>query len=81
VEQLGSEAYVHFDKSIPPVITPDIQELLADQGTDPSVLGDLTKFTAKVDPDRAPKMGDEIRLAVDTTKLHFFDKETGGAIY
>ena len=81
VEQLGSEAYVHFDKEVPPVITPDIQELLADQGTDPSVLGNLTKFTAKVDPDRAPKMGDQIRLSVDMTKLHFFDKETGSAIY
>ncbi len=81
VEQLGSEAFVHFDKEVPPVVTPDIQELLADQGQDASVLGDLTKFTAKVDPDRAPKFGDQIRLAVDTTKLHFFDKATGSAIY
>ena len=81
VEQLGSEAFVHFDKEVPPVVTPDIQELLADQGQAASVLGDLTKFTAKVDPDRAPKFGDQIRLAVDTTKLHFFDKATGSAIY
>jgi multiple sugar transport system ATP-binding protein len=81
IEQLGSEAYVHFDVEVPPVVTPDIQELLADQGQDPSVLGDLTKFTAKVDPDRAPKMDDQIRLSVDTTKLHFFDRATGGAIY
>ncbi len=81
VEQLGSEAYVHFEKEIPPVVTPDIQELLADQGQDASVLGDLTKFTAKVDPDRAPKMGDQMRLSVDTTKIHFFDRSTGGAIY
>jgi len=81
IEQLGSEAYVHFDVEVPPVVTPDIQELLADQGQDPSVLGDLTKFTAKVDPDRAPKMDDQIRLSVDTTKLHFFDRATGSAIY
>jgi multiple sugar transport system ATP-binding protein len=80
VEQLGSEAYVHFVKNSPPVITPDIRELLADQGTDPASLGDETKFTARVDPDHAPKNGDEVKLFVETDKLHFFDKETGEAI-
>jgi multiple sugar transport system ATP-binding protein len=80
VEQLGSEAYVHFLKSSPPVITPDIRELLADQGTDPAALGNETKFTARVDPDHAPKHGDEVKLFVETDKLHFFDKETGDAI-
>jgi len=81
VEQLGSEAFVHFEKHIPPVITPDIQELLADQGQDASVLGDLTKFTARVDPDTAPRLGDKVRVAVDCSKLHFFDRDTGSAIY
>ena len=81
VEQLGSEAFVHFEKHIPPVITPDIQELLADQGQDASILGDVTKFTARIDPDAAPRHGDKVKLAVDTTKLHFFDKESGSAIY
>jgi multiple sugar transport system ATP-binding protein len=80
VEQLGSEAYVHFVKNSPPVITPDIRELLADQGTDPASLGDETKFTARVDPDHAPKNGDEVKLFVETDKLHFFDKDTGEAI-
>ncbi len=80
VEQLGSEAYVHFLKHSPPVITPDIQELLADQGTDPATLGSDTKFTARVDPDHAPRSGEEARLVIDTAKLHFFDRQTGEAI-
>ncbi len=80
VEQLGSEAFIHFVKPSPPVITPDIRELLADQGTDPASLGNETKFTARVDPDYAPKNGDEVKLHVETDKLHFFDKETGEAI-
>ncbi|HEY7582382.1 MAG TPA: sn-glycerol-3-phosphate ABC transporter ATP-binding protein UgpC [Acidimicrobiia bacterium] len=80
VEQLGSEAYIHFVKPSPPVVTPDIRELLADQGTDASSLGDETKFTARVDPDYVPKPGDEAKLVVETQKLHFFDKETGDAI-
>ena len=81
VEQLGSEAYIHFLKPSPPVITPDIRELLADQGTDPATLGTETKFTARVDPDFAPKNGDDTKLVIETGKLHFFDKETGDAIH
>jgi multiple sugar transport system ATP-binding protein len=81
VEQLGSEAYIHFEQQIPPVITPDIQELLADQGADASSLGDTTAFTARINPDFAPKSGDQTELVVDTTKLHFFDKESGLAIW
>ncbi len=80
VEQLGSEAYIHFEKHLPPVITPDIQDLLADQGQGPETLGDRTKFTARVNPDFAPKFGDKAKLVIDTTKLHFFDKDTGEAI-
>ncbi|HKY47641.1 MAG TPA: sn-glycerol-3-phosphate ABC transporter ATP-binding protein UgpC [Acidimicrobiia bacterium] len=80
VEQLGSEAFVHFVKPAPPVITPDIRELLADQGTDPTTLGNETKFTARVDPDFAPRNGEEAKLVIETSKLHFFDKETGNAI-
>ena len=81
VEQLGSEAFVHFLKPSPPVITPDIRELLADQGTDPATLGNETKFTARVDPDFAPRNGEDAKLVIETSKLHFFDKETGEAIH
>ncbi|HEY7565548.1 MAG TPA: sn-glycerol-3-phosphate ABC transporter ATP-binding protein UgpC [Acidimicrobiia bacterium] len=80
VEQLGSEAYLHFTKPSPPVITPDIRELLADQGTDPATLGNVTKFTARVDPDFVPRPGEEVKLVIETAKLHFFDKESGEAI-
>ena len=80
VEQLGSEAFVHFVKPSPPVITPDIRELLADQGTDPATLGNETKFTARVNPDYAPRNGEDAKLVIETSKLHFFDKETGDAI-
>ena len=54
VEQLGSEAYVHFTKPIPPVVTSDIEELLEDEGHDVRHLGQETKFTARVNPDLAP---------------------------
>lgn len=81
VEQLGSEAFVHFAYDSRPVVTQDIRELLADEGADESALGDTTKFVARINPDFAPALGDNIRLAVDTGKLHFFDPDTSQAIY
>jgi multiple sugar transport system ATP-binding protein len=80
VEQLGSEAYVHFAVPVRPVITADIEALLAEEGTDAGALGDETKFTARVNPDHAPRVGQSAELVVDTTKLHFFDPETGNTL-
>ncbi len=81
VEELGSETLVHFSEKVSPVITPDIQELLADQGQDADVLGDQTKFTARISPRAAVEAGQRIKLQVDTSTVHFFDKESGDAIY
>jgi multiple sugar transport system ATP-binding protein len=80
VEQLGSDAFVHFELPVKPVITPDIRELLEDQGADESTLGDTTKMVARVDPHRAPRNGEKVRLVVDTEKVHFFDRESGDVI-
>ncbi|MCY3539632.1 MAG: sn-glycerol-3-phosphate ABC transporter ATP-binding protein UgpC [Acidimicrobiia bacterium] len=80
VEQLGSEAYVHFEVPSPPVVTADIEVLLAEEGTDADSLGDETRFTARVNPDHAPRSGQSAELVVDTSKLHFFDLENGDTI-
>jgi len=80
VEQLGSEAYVHFALPVRPVVTADIEALLAEEGTDAAALGDETKFTARVNPDHAPRVGQSAELVVDTTKLHYFDPETGDTL-
>ena len=80
VEQLGSEAYVHFTVPVPPVVTADIEALLADEGADALSLGDESKFTARINPDHAPRVGRTAELVVDTAKLHFFDKETGDVL-
>ncbi len=80
VEQLGSEAFIHFELPSRPVVTPELQELMEDEGTDVSALGDTTKFTARVDPDVTPKAGTKDTLVVDTSKIHFFDPANGLAI-
>jgi multiple sugar transport system ATP-binding protein len=76
-EMLGAETYVHFTINRPPVMTPDIEELLADTGQDPSSLGDTTNFIARVSADARVSRGDQIDLIVDTAKLHFFDPKSG----
>lgn len=79
-ELLGSESYVHFMLDSSPVITPDIEELLADSGTDAASLGDQTKFTARVSADVPVPDGSDVDLVVDTGKLHFFDEDTSDKI-
>jgi multiple sugar transport system ATP-binding protein len=79
-EMLGAETFVHFSGKRPPVVTPDIEELLADAGQDASSLGDTSKFIARVSPDARVRRGDEIDLIVDTSKLHFFDAASGDRI-
>ena len=79
-ELLGSESYVHFLIDSDPVVTPDIEELLADTGQDSSSLGDRSKFTARVSPDVSVPDGAEIDLVIDTEKLHFFDEDTSDKI-
>ncbi|MDP9494906.1 MAG: hypothetical protein M3P87_06665 [Actinomycetota bacterium] len=76
-EMLGAETFVHFTVNRPPVMTPDIEELLTDTGQDPSTLGDTTNFIARVSPDAQVKRGDAMDLIVDCAKLHFFDPKSG----
>jgi multiple sugar transport system ATP-binding protein len=76
-EMLGYETFVHFELDAPPVVTPDIEELLADTGGDISSLGNTTKFTARVTSDVPVSLGQELAVIVDTKKLHFFDPATG----
>jgi len=79
-EMLGADTYIHFTVDRSPVITPDIEELLADTGRDASSLGESTNFIARVSPDVNVKRGETVELVVDTSKLHFFDPSSGGRI-
>jgi multiple sugar transport system ATP-binding protein len=82
-EALGSEIVVHFEVPAPPVQTEDTRELEEDIG-----LGDIaqslelagTKFVASFSPRSKVKLGDTIEVGVDTTRLYFFDLDTGLAI-
>jgi len=80
LEQLGSDTYIHFYKDILPVQTKAIEEILADEGEDISALGTETKFIARINPNATIEEGQNINLAIDPSKLHYFDPDTGLAI-
>ncbi len=79
-EMLGADTYIHFTVNHKPVVTPDIEEILADSDQTVESLGDKTNFVARVSPDVPINHGDSIELVVDTDKLLFFDPSTGDRV-
>jgi multiple sugar transport system ATP-binding protein len=72
IEELGSEQIVHLD----------IDAVRVDSG-DPDAVQDFglaSNAVAKFEPVSTVRSGSEIRLALNDTKLHFFDPETHLAI-
>jgi multiple sugar transport system ATP-binding protein len=71
----------------PIVLTEDTRELAADVGGDAvETLEALAKeeqstFVARVSPATEARQGEKIELVVETTRLHFFDPESGRGIY
>ena len=53
---------------------------MADEGEDLSVLGDNTKFIARINPNSSVVEGENIELKVDPSKLHFIEPESGNVI-
>jgi multiple sugar transport system ATP-binding protein len=74
-EALGSEVLVHFSVATTSASAPDASEFIES-------LGDAgTIFVARVDPQTRAREGEPLRLVVNTRRLHFFDPDTGLAIY
>ncbi len=77
VEELGAETHVIFPVDASPVDVSGARE-----ATEEDVLiGEArTHFTARVDPQTSAKAGAALRLAVDTSRFHYFDPETGARL-
>jgi len=74
-EALGSEVLMHFSVAASSAEAPDASEFiesLEDAGT---------IFVARVHPQTKAREGEPLRLVVNTRRLHFFDVDTGEAIY
>jgi multiple sugar transport system ATP-binding protein len=80
-EALGSEIVVHFDLDVPKVVTEDTKLLAHDSGADDTGLAkNATRFVASFAPRSRVRIGDKIRVVVDTERLHFFDPSSGVAV-
>ncbi|MDQ3777534.1 MAG: sn-glycerol-3-phosphate ABC transporter ATP-binding protein UgpC [Actinomycetota bacterium] len=84
-EALGSELMVHVAVDAPPALTEEVQELAEDAGTTAAELqgGDehRTVIVGRFGADSRVREGEQTEIAVDTRSLHFFDPDTGTAIY
>jgi multiple sugar transport system ATP-binding protein len=77
VEELGAETHVLFSVAAPPVEVGEVRAA-AGEDDDPvfaTVEGSL--FTARVDPGTSAKPGAPLQLAIDPSRLHYFDPGTG----
>jgi multiple sugar transport system ATP-binding protein len=85
-EALGAEIMVHFTIDAPPAQTEDVRELVRDLG-DERAIQEVTQerqettMVGRFSPETRIREGEVASVAVDTRRLHFFDPETGLAIY
>ena len=82
-EDLGSEVLVHFGVGAPAVRGEDVEAALGEEALEATSEQARRKgslFTARVTRESAAREGEPIELAVNTSRLHFFEVETGNAI-
>jgi multiple sugar transport system ATP-binding protein len=75
VEDLGPDTHVIFSIEAAPVDVSEVREASGDE--DVLLPTDRASFTARVAPQTSARPGRPVRLAVDTTRFHFFDPTTG----
>jgi multiple sugar transport system ATP-binding protein len=83
IEPLGSEVLVYFTAEATEFISSAAAEHAADAQVHLGAEEDegvRARLVARVDPHSRIRMGSDIELAVDTTKLYFFDPETREAL-
>jgi multiple sugar transport system ATP-binding protein len=81
-EELGSEVNVLFTVDAPPVTSEDALAAASDEGAEDilPLITERAQFCARVDARTRARPGERVRLAVDPTRFHFFEPDTGLAI-
>jgi multiple sugar transport system ATP-binding protein len=79
-EDMGSEVYIHFGIAGKAVRGEDVRAAVGEEAAEVAeAKGNV--WVARVDRDTTVQEQGKVELVVDTTRLHFFDPETGDAIY
>jgi multiple sugar transport system ATP-binding protein len=85
-EELGSEIHVIFTIDAPPVDHPSISDASRAEGEEDdetgvsALAGGKSLWTARVSARSGVRPGSTLEVGVDTSRLHFFDPESGLAI-
>ncbi len=81
VEALGSEIVVHFDLAGDKVETEDTKLIAKETGEEGlSAAAGTVKWVASFAPRSRVRMGDNVEVAVDMERLHWFDPDSGESI-
>ena len=79
-EDMGSEVYIHFSVDAKAVRGEDVKAAVGEEAAEVAdVKGNV--WVARVDRETHAQEGTALELVVDTSRLHFFDPDTGDAIY
>jgi multiple sugar transport system ATP-binding protein len=81
---MGSEVYLHFSVPAEPVTSGGVEAALEHEGLEvieARAAATGTPFVARVDRASRAREGETVELAVDVSRLHFFDLETGLGVY
>ena len=81
VEELGSSTHLLFTVEAPPVEVDSVRAT-SHEGERATLLTTDRRalFTAEVAEGARVRPGDRVELALDPTRLHFFDPETGASL-
>jgi multiple sugar transport system ATP-binding protein len=80
---MGAEVYVHFAVDAPPVRAEELREIVGDEALEAAEEQTHHRgspFIARVERGTTAREGEKTRLYVDTSRLHFFDAETGESL-
>jgi multiple sugar transport system ATP-binding protein len=83
-EDMGSEVFVHFGSGGKPVRGEDVAAAIGEEAieaTEQQTKGKGSLFVARVGRESRAREGEQLNLLVTTSRLHFFDPETGHGVY
>ena len=77
LEELGSDSHVFFRVAAPRITF----ETRGEDDDESTILAERdSRFTARVNPGTAARVGAPLELTVDPAKFHFFDVQTGASL-
>jgi multiple sugar transport system ATP-binding protein len=83
-EDMGSEVFIHFGVGGEAVESEDVKAAVGEEAVELSrgmSMDQGTSWVARLDRDTQAAEQGRVELLVDTDRLHFFDPESGDAIY